>query len=55
MCVFQGLLFQSRAALLFMTTLKEFRFKCRLNLAAILHQRVVLCCDHAANDSENET
>ena len=46
MCVFQGLLFQSRAALLFITALKEFRFKHRLNLAAFLRQTVLLCCDH---------
>lgn len=55
MCVFHGLLFQSRAALLFITTLKECRFKCWLNLAAFLHQTVVLCRDHAQTHSGNET
>lgn len=47
---FSGLLFQFKAAHLFITTLEEFRFKCWLNLAAHL-----LCGDHAELPFGNET
>lgn len=55
MSVFQGLLFHSRAALLFITTLKEFRFKSRLNLADFSCQTMVLACDHAKTQPGNKT